>query len=164
MGNFIQAVLGRFFSGGKIDKARLANKQNVAQQTELHAVVETTVLLTIWTIERTRNAAARALCTNVELNKIDTIELYEGILGYVINTPNGESVVIEAGTGSLIGHSLEAVRDGVREMTKLQLTNQLDTARKEFNRMKKIELSNDEFWQAIRMGDSDIEIAQEYQE
>ncbi|MGV8934910.1 MAG: hypothetical protein ACOH1I_09810 [Gallionellaceae bacterium] len=164
MGNFIQSVFGRFFSGGKKANTLLADKQKAAQEATLQSVTETTVLLTIWTIERTRNAVARALCTNIELNQYDMIDLYEGIMGYVVATPNGESVVIDARTGSLIGHSLEIVRDGVREMTKLQLFNQLDTARKEFNRMKKIELPNDEFWQAIRMGDSDIEIAQEYQE
>ncbi len=164
MSNFFTSALKRFFSGEKKEKSRLADNQLAAHQTEQPEEVETTALLTIWTIERKRNAVARALCTNIELNQIDEIELYEDIMGYVINTPNGESVVIAAGTGSLIGHSLEVVRDGVREMTKLQLSNQLDTARKEFNRMKKIELSNEEFWQAIRMGDSDIEMAQEYQE
>jgi len=30
--------------------------------------------------------------------------------------------------------------------------------------MKKQELSNDEFWKAIKMGSSDLEISQDYQE
>jgi hypothetical protein len=90
--------------------------------------------------------------------------LHEDILGYVVDAPNGESVVIEARTGSLVGHSLEVVRDGVREMTKSQLNSQLDTAWKEFNRMKRTELSNEEFWKAIKMGGSEIEVVQEYQE
>ena len=128
------------------------------------AEVESPETLTIWTIERNRYAAARALCTDIEVYPSTSVAMCEDIMGYVIDTPNGESVVIEARTGSLVGHSLEVVRDGVREMTKIQLNAQLDTARKEFNRMRKIEMSNEDFWAAIKMGGAEIEISQDYQE
>jgi hypothetical protein len=128
------------------------------------AEVETPQTLTIWTIERNRYAAPRALCTDIEVYPSTSVGLCEDIMGYVLDTPSGESVVIEARTGSLVGHSLEVVRDGVREMTKIQLNVQLDTARKEFNRMKKSELSNDEFWKSLKMGSAEIEVSQDFQE
>jgi hypothetical protein len=127
-------------------------------------VSEAAVMLTIWTIERNRYAAPRALCTDIEVYPSEAVGLCEDISGYVIDTPSGESVVIEAITGSLVGHSLEVVRDGVSEMTKAQLNTQLDTARKEFNRMNKNVMPNDEFWKALKMGGAEIEIAQDYQE
>lgn len=163
MSNFFTSALKRIFSGGKKDIS-LDMDREAAQKMERVAEAEAPVVLTIWTIERNRYAAARALCTEFEFYPSDAIDLHEDILGYVVDTPNGESVVIEARTGSLVGHSLEVVRDGVREMTKSQLNSQLDTARKEFNRMKRTELSNEEFWKAIRMGGSEIEVVQEYQE
>jgi len=122
------------------------------------------VTLSIWTIERNRYTAARALCTEVEVFPSAAISLCEDIKGYVLDTPNGENVVVEARTGSLVGHSLEVVKDGIREMTRAQLNNQLDTGKKEFSRMKKQALSNEAFWKAIKMGSSDLEIAQDYQE
>lgn len=131
---------------------------------ELKIEAESPVMLAIWTIERNRYAAARALCTAVEVLPSDAIVLCEDINGYVLDTPSGESVVVEARTGSLVGHSLEVVKDGIREMTRSQLNSQLDTGKKEFNRMKRQELSNDEFWKAIKMGSSDLEISQDFQE
>jgi len=104
------------------------------------------------------------LCTDIEVYPSEAVALCEDITGYVIDTPSGESVVIEARTGSLVGHSLEVVRDGVREMNKVQLNAQLDTARKEFNRMSKSELPNEEFWKSLKMGGAEIEVAQDYQE
>lgn len=135
-------------------------QQALVQETE----TESPVVLTIWTIERNRYAAARALCTDIEVYPSEAVTLCEDISGYVFNTPSGESVVVEARTGSLVGHTLEVVRDGVREMTKIQLNNQLDTGKKEFSRMKKEELSNEEFWQAIKMGGAETEVSQDYQE
>lgn len=126
--------------------------------------VETPVSLTIWTIERNRYAAPRALCTDIEVYPSTSVAMCEDIMGYVLDTPSGENVVIEARTGSLVGHSLEVVRDGVSEMTKSQLNAQLDTARKEFNRMNKVEMSNEEFWAALKMGSAETEISQDFQE
>jgi len=86
--------------------------------------------LPIWTVERNRYAAARALCTEIEVLPSHAIPLCEDINGYVLDTPSGESVVVEARTGSLVGHSLEVVKDGIREMTRAQLNSQLDTGKK----------------------------------
>jgi hypothetical protein len=136
--------------------------ERLQQENEL--VAEAPVRLTVWTIERNRYAAARALCTDIEVLPSSATPLCEDINGYVFDTPNGESVVIEARTGTLVGHSLEVVRDGVREMSKVQLNNQLDTGKKEFNRMKKIEMSNDDFWKAIKMCSEEVEPVQDFQE
>ena len=132
------------------------------QESELH--IEAPIRLTIWTIERNRYAPARALCTEIEVFSSSATPLCEDINGYVFDTPNGEAVVIEARTGTLVGHSLEVVRDEVREMSKVQLNNQLDSGKKEFNRMKKIEMSNDDFWKAIKMGGEEVEPVQDFQE
>lgn len=136
----------------------------VAKPVEDETASEAPLTLTIWTIARSRYAASRALCTEIEVYPSAAVALCDDIVGYVIDTPSGESVVIEARTGSLVGHALEVVRDGVREMTKSQLNTQLDTAKKEFNRMHKQALSNDEFWKTIKMGSSEIDVAQDYQE
>jgi hypothetical protein len=141
-----------------------AAAKSLEEKAGLKIEAEGPLTLSIWTIERNRYTAARALCTEVEVFPCAAISLCEDINGYVLDTPSGESVVVEARTGSLVGHSLEVVKDGIREMTRAQLNNQLDTGKKEFSRMKKQELSNDEFWKAIKMGGSDIEISQDYQE
>lgn len=165
--SFFKSILGRFFADDKPEPAR-QGRESIADNSVSPAATtsETEIAerLTIWTIERNRLAAPRALCTEIEVHPSEALGLHEEIYGYVIDTPSGESVVVEARTGGLVGHSLEVVRDGVREMTRSQLNAQLDTARKEFNRMKKQELSNDEFWKAIKMGGSEIEVAQDYQE
>ena len=164
MKNFFNfgSALKRIFGSGKEAESPAGV---VASEPKLNeTVAEAPVSLTIWTIERNRYAAARALCTDIEVYPSEAVPLCEDIVGFVFDTPNGESVVVEARTGSLVGHTLEVVRDGVREMTRAQLNSQLDTGRKEFNRMKKHELSNDEFWLAIRMGSSEIEVIQDFQE
>jgi len=158
------SALRRIFGSEKKTEPVAVQDIAVAKQIENETVSEAPLSLTIWTIERTRYAAARALCTDIEVYPSESVTLCEDINGYVFDTPSGESVVVEAGTGSLVGHSLEVVRDGIREMTKAQLKNQLDTGKKEFNRMKKHELSNEEFWHAIRMGAAEIEVTQDYQE
>jgi len=170
MKNYFGAVLKRLFGGEKKPEIQTSDVNSVV---ESHAELEPqaaerdaeqAAALTIWTIERSRFSAARAFCTDVEVYPSGAVALHEDIKGYVFDTPSGESVVVEARTGSLVGHSLEVVRDGVREMTKVQLNSQLDTARREFNRMKKHELSNDDFWKAIKMGGAEIDVAQDYQE
>lgn len=153
---------------------RIFGSENRAEPDAVHAAAakpvddetasEAPLTLTIWTIERSRYTASRALCTEIEVYPSAAVALCEDIVGYVFDTPSGESVVIEARTGSLVGHALEVVRDGVREMTKSQLNTQLDTAKKEFNRMHKQVLSNDELWKTIKMGSSEIDVAQDYQE
>ena len=170
MTNFIKLGLRlafkRFF-GTEKPSEREKKPLQAAAQAVIHdktRLSEAPLNLTIWTIERNRYAAPRALSTDIEVYPAEGVGLCEDITGYVIGTPNGESVVIEARTGSLVGHSLEVVRDGIREMTKAQLNTQLDTARKEFNRMKKQAMSNDEFWKAISMGSAEIEVSQDYQE
>lgn len=155
-------ALKRIFSGEKKLEPVTVQTQAVAGSTENEMAIEAPLALTIWTIERSRYTASRALCTDIEVWPSAAVALCEDIVGYVIGTPNGESVVAEARTGSLVGHSLEVVRDGVREMTKVQLNNQLDTGKKEFNRMNKQVLSNDEFWKALRMGDAELEACQDY--
>lgn len=158
------AALKRIF-GSEKNAAPAAIQNEVAEaSTENTIECEVPLKLTIWTIERQRYASAGALCTDVEVYPSEAVALCEDITGYVIGTPNGESVVVEARTGSLVGHSLEVVRDGVREMSKLQLNTQLDTARKEFNRMKQQALSNDQFWLAIKMGSNELDVAQDYPE
>jgi hypothetical protein len=162
------ATLKRIF--GNADTARQdtpvsqARAQLGENKLEIKVVEESLVMLEIWTIERSRYAAASALCTEVEVLPSDAIILCEDIKGYVLDTPSGESVVVEARTGSLVGHTLEVVKDGIREMTRGQLNSQLDTGKKEFNRMKKQILSNDEFWKAIKMGGNDLDISQDYPE
>lgn len=158
------SALRRLFSGGKNTESAAVQANSVVQAIEKEKESEQPLTLTIWTIERNRYAAARALCTDIEVYPSEAVALCEDITGYVIDTPSGESVVIEARTGSLVGHSLEVVRDGVREMNKVQLNAQLDTARKEFNRMSKSELPNEEFWKSLKMGGAEIEVAQDYQE
>lgn len=172
MKNFLRldlsSALKRIF--GKENKAELATiaaqagGKSIEDKAELKIEAEMPLTLSIWTIERSRYATARALCTEVEVYPSEAIALCEDIKGYVLDTPNGESVVVEARTGSLVGHSLEVVKDGIREMTRAQLNSQLDTGKKEFGRMNKLEMSNDDFWQAIKMGNSDLEISQDYQE
>lgn len=172
MKNFLKLGLSSAFKRvfGKEHKAELATiagqaaEKSVEDRTELKIEAVMPLTLSIWTIERSRYAAARALCTDVEVFPSEAITLCEDIYGYVLDTPSGENVVVEARTGSLVGHSLEVVKDGIREMTRAQLNSQLDTGKKEFARMKKLEMSNDDFWQAIKMGSSDLEIVQDYQE
>jgi len=158
------AAFRKLFVGVRPEEIGRSEIKSSSYKADIKNEIEMPVTLTIWTIERNRYAAARALCTDIEVYPSAALSLHEDINGYVIDTPSGESLVIEARTGSLVGHTLEVVRDGVREMTKAQLNAQLDTARKEFNRMSKNELSNDEFWKAIKMGGSEIEVAQDYHE
>lgn len=159
------AALKGIFGGKKNagDKAAPDYPNDRQHETE----IESPVTLIIWTIERNRYAPARALCTDITVYPSAATTLCEDITCHVVSTPNGETVVIEARTGGLVGHSIEVVMDGIREMSKLQLNNQLDTAKKEFNRMKKLEMTNDEFWKAIKMGGEEIDATQispEYQE
>lgn len=158
------SVLRHIFGSEKQAEPVTVQQQAAASPLENDTTIEAPLSLTIWTIERNRYAAPRALCTDIEVYPSGSVTLCEDINGYVFDTPSGESVVVEAGTGSLVGHSLEVVRDGIREMTKAQLKNQLDTGKKEFNRMQKQELSNDDFWKAIKMGAAEIEVTQDYQE
>ncbi len=164
MNNFFKSALKRIFGGEKEVQHQVVLADTAQQASVPVMETETPVMLTIWIIERNRYTPARALCTDIEVYPSQAIALCEDISAYVFDTQNGENVVIEARIGSLVGHSLEVVRDGVREMTKSQLNAQLDTAKKEFNRMNKLALSNDEFWKAIKMGSSEIEMAQDYQE
>ena len=164
--SFFKSVFGRFFAQDSATPVKVAVEPvaPVVQQAVAAVEAETPELLTIWTIERNRYAAPRALCTEIEIYPSAALDLHEGIMGYVLDTPSGESVVVESRTGSLVGHSLEVVRDGVREMSKAQLNAQLDTARKEYNRMPKVVLPQDEFWKSIQMGSSDVDVVQDYQE
>lgn len=164
--SFLKTIFGRFFADDKPQPATPAVTAvgNKVEQAVAAVESETPQMLTIWTIERNRMAAPRALCTEIEIYPSFAVELHEGITGYVLDTPNGETVVIEASTGSLVGHTLENVRDGVRELGKGELRLQLDTARREFNRLKKHELGTDEFWKAVRMGSNDADVVQDFAE
>ncbi|HEY6093803.1 MAG TPA: hypothetical protein VIU93_02510 [Gallionellaceae bacterium] len=124
---------------------------------------ETPVPLTIWMIERDRyGVRGRALCTDVEVYASEAVHLCESVMGYVLNTPSGETVVVEARSGGLVGNSLESVLDGVRDTPSSELIRQIDSNRKEFNRMKHAALPNAEFWAALRMGDAEPEPGQDY--
>lgn len=125
--------------------------------------VEVPVVLTIWMIERDRyGVRGRALCTDVEVYESEAVRLCDSVMGYVLNTPSGESVVVEARSGGLVGNSLESVLDGVRDMPSSELIRQIDTNRKEFNRMKHQALPNAEFWAALRMGEAELAPGQDY--
>lgn len=161
-----RSALKRIFGSANKAEAEDVPAKPAAKPSEIEPGTETeaSVILTIWTIERNRYATARALCTDIEVYPSEAITLCEGINGYVLGTPNGETVVIEARAGGLVGHSVEIVMDGIREMSTAQLKNQIDTGKKEFNRMTKQAMSNDEFWKAIKMGSEEIEAAQETQD
>lgn len=112
--------------------------------------------LLVWMIERDRyGVRGRALCTKIEVYQTDAVDLCEEIQGYVLNAPNGETVVVEGRTGGLVGHSLETVLDGIRDMSYSDLARQLDSAKKEFDRMSQEELAPAMFWVALKMGDED---------
>ncbi|HEU0188131.1 MAG TPA: hypothetical protein VFR06_09595 [Gallionellaceae bacterium] len=149
----------------KADKAEGA-RADVAQCTaasEPATPVEAPVTLTIWMIERDRyGVRGRALCTDMEVYESEAVRLCEDVMGYVLNTPSGETVVVEARSGGLVGNSLESVLDGVRDMPSSELIRQIDTNRKEFNRMKQMALPNAEFWAALKMGASELEPGQDY--
>lgn len=120
--------------------------------------IEAPLNLTIWMIERDRfGVRGRALCTDIEVYASEAVTLCANVSGYVLHTPNGETVVVEARSGGLVGHTLETVLDGIRDMPSSELVRQIDTGKKEFNRMKQQVLSNAEFWAAIRMGDAELE-------
>lgn len=119
--------------------------------------------LLVWTIERDRyGVRGRALCTTVEVDAANVVDLCQGVQGYILNTPNGETVVIEARTGGLVGYTLETVWDGIRDMPSSELIKQLDSGKREFDRMKQLELSNALFWHALKMSDEDQSSIKEY--
>lgn len=119
--------------------------------------------LLVWMIERDRyGVRGRALCTMLEVYESDAVNLCEGIQGYVLNTPNGESVVVEGRSGGLVGYSLETVLDGIRDMSISDLIRQIDSAKKEFERMQQQELSTAMFWAALKMGDEEQPPASEF--
>lgn len=119
--------------------------------------------LLVWMIERDRyGVRGRALCTMLEVYESDAVDLCEGIQGYVLNTPNGESVVVEGRSGGLVGYSLEAVLDGIRDMSRNDLIRQIDSAKKEFDRMQQQELSTAMFWAALKMSDEEQPPATEF--
>lgn len=136
----------------------------VAQATSAPApAIEAPITLTIWMIERDRyGVRGRALCTEVAVYESEAVRLCEDVMGYVLNAPSGETVVVEARSGGLVGNSLESVLDSVRDMPSSELIRQIDTNRKEFNRMKPLALPNAEFWVALKMGESELEPGQDY--
>lgn len=157
-----QSVLKRIFGNEKQARVVDTRADLTPKPYEKELELETPVILTIWTIERSRYVPARAICTDIEVYPSDAMTLCEGVSGYVVGTPNGETVVVEARAGGLVGHSIEVVMDGIREMTASQLINQIDSGKKEFNRMKKQEMSNDEFWKSIKMGREEVDAAQDF--
>lgn len=175
--SLFKTLLGRLFTSVKpeadpikpaadtepVVQDQAAEKSPIPADAEAEAA-ETTETLTIWTIERSRLATPHALCTEIEVLPSAAVPIHEDIMGYVFDTPSGDSVVIEAATGSLVGQSLDHVRDSVRELSRAELKQQLDTARREFNRLKKTELDNDAFWKAIRMGGADADVVQDFAE
>lgn len=143
---------------------RAATPQPVATTKPAELAAEQPEILTIWMIERDRyGVRGRALSTEIEVYPSEAVRLCDGVAGYVLNTPNGESVVVEARSGGLVGNSLESVLDGVRDMPSSELIRQIDTNRKEFNRMKSQHLNSAEFWVALRMdGEAGPEVGADY--
>lgn len=163
MKDFLRVALGRVF-GRSAQSAGVAaitasdTHEEPAAGVEPAEAIEAPFILTIWMIERDRyGVRGRALCTDIEVHASDAVTLCDGVSGYVLNTPNGENVVVEARSGGLVGHSLEAVLDGIRDMPSSELIKQIDTGKKEFNRMTQLALSNAEFWATLKMGDAEAE-------
>lgn len=147
-------------SGAAIAKIGTASDANPS----LHAEKDDAPLhLLVWTIERDRyGVRGRALCTMMEVVEADAADLCQGVKGYVLNAPNGETVVVEARTGGLVGYTLETVSDGIRDMPISELLKQIDSGKKEFDRMKQVELSNAMFWAELKMSDEDQPSITEY--
>lgn len=164
MRNFLSTVLGLF--GGRA-QATAKTTDSATDTMEIPAAAvdpwpaeatEVPLELTIWMIERDRyGVRGRALCTDIEVYASEAVVLCDGVSGYVVGTPNGETVVVEARSGGLVGHSVEAVLDGIRDMPTSELIRQIDAGRKEFNRMTQLALSNEEFWATLKMGDAETE-------
>lgn len=165
MKDFLRAALQRVFAGAAqapaepVAKGPDTDVQAVAAaRSAAVEVIEPPLNLTIWMIERDRfGVRGRALSTEIEVYASEAVPLCEDVNGYVLNTPNGETVVVEARTGGLVGHTLETVLDGIRDMPSSDLIKQIDTGKKEFNRMQQLSLPNAEFWAAIKMGDAELE-------
>lgn len=165
MKDFLRAALKRVFGSNaqaRYESAVMTADSNVktlaADKTESVEAIEPPFNLTIWMIERDRfGVRGRALCTDIEVCAAEAVTLCKEVSGYVLNTPNGETVVVEARSGGLVGHTLETVLDGIRDMPASELIKQIDTGKKEFNRMRQLSLSNAEFWAALKMGDAELE-------
>src|SRR5512139_2546085 len=171
LGSAIRRVLGienrpksesRPQFAGEAERPEITDTLN--RQTAVNAeIAEAPQHLLVWMIERDRyGVRGRALCTTVELCESEAVELCDEIRGYVLNAPNGETVVVEARTGGLIGYSLETVQDGVRDMPSSDLIKQIDSGKKEFDRMQQLELSNASFWRALKMSDEEPSSITEY--
>lgn len=116
---------------------------------------ESTRLLNIWAITRDRfGVRQQALCTEVEVTDSQMITLCEGVRGYTLRTPNGETAIIEGHSGGLIGHSLDMVQEAIRDTPCEELVRQIDSNRREFERMKACMLAPVDFWAALYGADS----------
>lgn len=74
--------------------------------------------------------------------------LGDGYYGYLITAPNGQTFVAEAETGALVGPTLKAVRQDIKEADKAVIERQLETARE---KKKEIEVKDAEFfWTAMK--------------
>jgi hypothetical protein len=173
IGSVIRRVLGRQ-RGAQIEPQQLADNIEEKETKIVPSSLDTGAAtnleinneplhLLVWTVERDRyGVRGRALCTTVEVHEGDAVYLCQGVQGYVLNSPNGETVVIEARTGGLVGYTLETVLDGIRDMPISELVKQIDSGKKEFDRMRQLELSNAMFWRALKMSDEDQSSIAEY--
>jgi hypothetical protein len=170
MKDFLRAALNRVFGSSDRPQAELTARMDlvtakpaISDQKTPAETVEAPLNLTIWMIERDRfGVRGRALCTDIEVYASEAVTLCDGVNGYILNTPNGETVVVEARSGGLVGHSLETVLDGIRDMPSSELIRQIDAGKKEFNRMKPLVLPDAVFWAALKMGETELESGQEY--
>jgi hypothetical protein len=170
MKDFLRAAFNRVFGSSDQAQAELTARMDlvtaepaISDQKTSVDTVEAPLTLTIWMIERDRfGVRGRALCTDIEVYASDAVTLCDGVSGYILNTPNGETVVVEARSGGLVGHSLETVLDGIRDMPSSELIRQIDAGKKEFNRMKPLILPDAVFWAALKMGEAEVESGQEY--
>lgn len=162
MKDFLRATLKRMFgSRAQNQNESIVRGTDTAEEAATHVVtayaeeMELPLNLTIWMIERDRfGVRGRALCTDIEVYASEAVILCEDVSGYILSTPNGETVVVEGRSGGLVGHSLETVLDGIRDMPSSELIKQIDTGKKEFNRIQQQSLPNSEFWAALKMGDT----------
>ena len=87
----------------------------------------------------------QSICTEVSV--LDVIDLGKGFKAFVAVAPNGVNFIVEEQSGGIVGDSLEAVRQDVKEgdinFIKEQIASETERGRSA--RM----ISPEEFWQSL---------------
>lgn len=74
------------------------------------------------------------------------IPLGRGFFGHVISSPvTGETIVIEAGTGAIVGSELSKVQAEIQECQDIETLRQR-IAKGEEHKLNVVKMSEDEFW------------------